>query len=1230
MKHIVYIVLFILMSSSLFGEVIELSPTKTMVDVIHFDEQNVLMHISLDKFKRSIKQKNDVTFDNLFVDSWSRLRKEGYPALPSIRKIVMVPENGSIDVDITVLHSTEYENIHPFPAQPAAVDNDAFDTPAFTYDKLFYTSQNTYPEKMYSISDVYTIRGLSFVYLTITPFQYHASSKILSVAEEFEISLNISGTYEFDDRLYSKYLSSIVADNAINPIYEIPEKTHQKSVDGADLIIVTTYDFMDAAEMLKEWKSQKGFYTDIAYLEEIGSTASYIYTYLFLAYEIWTLPPSFVIFLGDSDIVPTNYIPNQLSGGLLGSDRPYACMDSDFHPDIGYGRISVNDEQQAFVVIDKIIQYEKNPPALPSFYEHAVHAGYFQDDEHNGYESRRFIKTSEEMRDFLLSESYNAERIYVTEGSINPTNYNNGYYANGEPIPDELLRVNGFPWDGNATDVTNAINNGTFLLTHRDHGYTGGWGDPHYNTDNIMQLTNGELVPMVFSINCQTGWFDSETDTDPGPSFECFCEVFLRKGDGGAVSTIGACRNSLSGYNDYLALGMIDGMWNNFLPDFGFDTNGYLGYVLYHGLLAMEQMWGGSLTEYEFDIFHVIGDPTIQIWREQPQEITAIHDISFTYDVTSIPITTNINEGIASLVVNGELVGKAEFTSSPFDLYLSESLSAPQAGVITITARDHQPYVQTVSFIPPNGSYVIIDSFSISDPNGNNDGEWDAGEEIVLTYSMKNVGNEPVDTVIVEIDTDESYLQIDQPITTIIGLEPGESVTYNTDALISIDCTDNQLISIQATVENLEGDFIDVQYFYVVKQPKIALPVDSVYYEVYDNAVVEIPFEIQNIGADTLRCKLTNHSHQCADLTESASYLTIPHVAEFDDMSELTLMMWLKIDQVTQPGFILNKGVISGDLSFTISMTNNSNLLYKFRDASGTDLQKTASLDIAFDEWYHLAFVVDENSITSYFNGELLYTDTFASPIYTTTSDILVGTYVNSVYEFDGYIDELAIYTSALSQGDLQDLMCSTIREIPADLLSYYKFDNDTQLIDYTGYNDALQEGIVNFENSGAPVTTWFGFDCSELVIEPYQNLIMDISFNTLGYDPQLFSSNMEITSNAENSSELMIPIELLYEPYSVDHNDINSNLSFYYSNPFSPHDEIQFSLKTQQHISVDIYNLRGQFVTNLVDDMLTPQHYSYQWNGKDHSGRAVENGVYFIRINSEESTSFKKMVFLR
>ena len=76
-----------------------------------------------------------------------------------------------------------------------------------------------------------------------------------------------------------------------------------------------------------------------------------------------------------------------------------------------------------------ILNYEQNPPSNSDFYENMAVAAYFQDDENNGYETRRFVRTSEEIRDFLMAEGYESERIYVTEPYINPTNYNNGYYA---------------------------------------------------------------------------------------------------------------------------------------------------------------------------------------------------------------------------------------------------------------------------------------------------------------------------------------------------------------------------------------------------------------------------------------------------------------------------------------------------------------------------------------------------------------------------------------------------------------------------------------------------------------------------------------------------------------------------------------------------------------------------------------------------------------------------------
>ena len=45
-------------------------------------------------------------------------------------------------------------------------------------------------------------------------------------------------------------------------------------------------------------------------------------------------------------------------------------------------------------------------------------------------------------------------------------------------------------------------------MNHRDHGFEDGWGDPYFDTGHVSGLTNGELLPVVFSLNCLTGRFD--------------------------------------------------------------------------------------------------------------------------------------------------------------------------------------------------------------------------------------------------------------------------------------------------------------------------------------------------------------------------------------------------------------------------------------------------------------------------------------------------------------------------------------------------------------------------------------------------------------------------------------------------------------------------------------------------------------------------------------------------
>lgn len=80
-----------------------------------------------------------------------------------------------------------------------------------------------------------------------------------------------------------------------------------------------------------------------------------------------------------------------------------------------------------------------------------------------------------------------------------------------EDTPDYLPQL-----DGSAAGVNEGINNGAFMLQHRDHGGETGWGEPDYGNDDIDDLYNTDLT-FIMSINCLTGKYNY--------SSECFAEV---------------------------------------------------------------------------------------------------------------------------------------------------------------------------------------------------------------------------------------------------------------------------------------------------------------------------------------------------------------------------------------------------------------------------------------------------------------------------------------------------------------------------------------------------------------------------------------------------------------------------------------------------------------------------------------------------------------------------------
>ena len=101
--------------------------------------------------------------------------------------------------------------------------------------------------------------------------------------------------------------------------------------------------------------------------------------------------------------------------------------------------------------------------------------------------------------------------------------------------------------------------------------------------------------------------------------------------------------------------------------------------------------------------------------------------------------------------------------------------------------------------------------------------------------------------------------------------------------------------------------------------------------------------------------------------------------------------------------------------------------------------------------------------------------------------------------------------------------------------------------------------------------------------------------------------------------------------PYltSVDDNKQNLPAEFKliaaYPNPFNAATTISYNLNTAGTVNLDIFDLLGRKVAQLVNDYQTPGQYRITWRGDE-----VGSGVYFARLQAGGQTQSQKLVLLK
>jgi hypothetical protein len=88
--------------------------------------------------------------------------------------------------------------------------------------------------------------------------------------------------------------------------------------------------------------------------------------------------------------------------------------------------------------------------------------------------------------------------------------------------------------------------------------------------------------------------------------------------------------------------------------------------------------------------------------------------------------------------------------------------------------------------------------------------------------------------------------------------------------------------------------------------------------------------------------------------------------------------------------------------------------------------------------------------------------------------------------------------------------------------------------------------------------------------------------------------------------------------------------LSQNYPNPFNPSTTIKYQLAADSKVSLAIYDMLGQKVKTLVNDIREAGYYTVEWNSLNENGQKVTSGIYIYRLEAGDFVKTIKMNLLK
>ncbi len=662
------------------------------------------------------------------------------PVLPIVSGLFRIPPQSAISIDILDAEYTTYSDI---------TTESFFNEVNFSLSFAEDSPDRWLPEEIVDATSPAIMHDFRVAGLHLSPVQVNPARHEVRIYSDITIAVHYYGV---DDRNQLTTWPTTLSETFL-PFYRQLSDWDDAELDEYRVVrgsvqVVSTNEALTLMEDWITWKKQRGW--DLAFLtpEDVLSwTSNDIRTELQARWNAAEVPFDYIVIVGDatgSFVVPPGTGFGDHAYGLLAGD--------DFLLDCAIGRISVENASELVIYTNKVLSYEKHP--------YLDNQQWFTRGSVSATSSASGISTiytGRYVRNLMLSAGY--------------TQVDTAWYTQGTQF-----------WI-NHQDIMH-LNNGVSLYHHR------GYQDTGLNPEEINELANDFMTPMVIDLTCRTGdWLG-----------DGISEAWMRAGTAsvprGAIAAMGMHEGSThTRFNNALA----GGAWFSILQQ----KNPSVGQA---GIGAKFNMYT-SFCGHQDEMVHnfatwcnIMGDPTVYLWTGSPKTMLLFADSTIAhgqngyhvtlYDPMSSEPVENAWVTMSSEVGDSVFVVSKNQTNAGGQCWLDLNGCVANELKLFITAQHYLPYEMDVSVQEVAQSIVFADVVVVDNgqngTTGNSNGIAEAGETIGLLFELENRSDMQQNQIEISVTTDDPYIAGISGTGTLQSIQPRSSAFVNGVVLVEL------------------------------------------------------------------------------------------------------------------------------------------------------------------------------------------------------------------------------------------------------------------------------------------------------------------------------------------------------------------------------------------------------------------------------------------------------------